>query len=335
MTNRRLLIGVGLGISAVFLFLAFRGLQPEAFIDSLGDVNLALTVFAAAVYFVAVTVIAWRWQFLLRAVHHVALWPLMRIVAIGYMGNNVYPLRAGEALRVYLLRRNHQVPLLRGTTTIVVERVFDGLVMLTFMLLALLVIDVQSPEVRDMSIIATVLFVPLVSIFLLLAAQPNLLRRVVRTVNRLLPGRLHDLVEGLSEDVLQGLEGLRTPFNLLGAVVASVLTWGIEALVYWLVMFAFGLNFGYEVALLTVATVNLAGILPTSPGQLGVYEFFVSTVLIAVGVPPTQALAYAIVVHIVIWLPITLVGFVFLTRQGLGLSSIAHAKDLEASAAAG
>ncbi len=106
----------------------------------------------------------------------------------------------------------------------------------------------------------------------------------------------------------------------------------IEASVYWMVMFAFDLNLSYAVALLVVGTVNLAGLIPASPGQLGVYEFFASTVMRAAGVPNNQALAYAVVVHIVIWLPVTLVGFYFLARQGLGWSAITRARDLERSA---
>jgi glycosyltransferase 2 family protein len=334
MINRRILIGVGLVISAFFLFLAFRDLQPETFIASLSEINIPLTLLAVALYFGAVTVIAWRWQFLLRAVHYVALIPLTAIVAMGYMGNNVYPLRAGEALRIYLLKRNHKVPVLRTTTTIVVERVFDGLVMLAFILFALLFIEVQSDEIRFIVTLATLMFIPALTISLILAAQPNLLRRLVKWVSRILPGKLGEIVMGLSEDVLHGLEGLRTWRNLLGALFASFLTWSIEALVYWLVMAAFQLELGYPVALLVVATVNLAGLLPASPGQLGVYEFFVSAVLIAVGVAQDQALAYAIVVHIVIWLPVTLLGFILLARQGLGLDSITHAQELESQAAA-
>lgn len=94
-------------------------------------------------------------------------------------------------------------------------------------------------------------------------------------------------------------------------------------------MWAFGLELGYPVALLVVGTVNLAGLIPASPGQVGVYEFFASAVLTAVGIAQNTALAYAIVVHIVIWLPVTLVGFFFLVQYGLGWRAISNASELE------
>lgn len=333
--KNRVTIAIGLLISAVFLFLAFRGLQPEEFIGSLQAVNVPLLIIGAAIYFFAVTVIALRWQFLLRAVQLIPLYPLAQIVAIGYMGNNVYPLRAGEALRIYLLRRNYQVPVARATTTVVVERVFDGLVMLSFILFGLLIIDIQSLEIETIVKFATPLFVSAMAVFFLLASQPNLLRRLITLITGFLPDKLADIIGHVSEDIIAGLEGLRSPVYLLGTVVSSFVTWGIEAGVYWIVMMAFGLNLGYPVALLVVGTVNLAGLIPASPGQVGVYEFFVSTVMVAMGVAPALATGYAVVVHIVIWLPVTVVGFFFLARQGMGWSAITHAQELEEQVATG
>lgn len=327
--NKRVAIGIGLAISAFFLFLAFRGLRPEAFFDSLQQVNVAYLIGGALLYFLAVTVIALRWQFLLRAVQLIPLYPLTQIVAIGYMGNNVYPLRAGEVLRIYLLRRNFQVPIARATTTVVIERVFDGLVMLSFILFSLTLVEIQSTEIDTVRTIATPLFVTAMLVFFFLAAQPNLLRRLVNFVMQLMPEKIASVIGDISEDIIAGLEGLRSPLYLLGTVVSSFVTWGIEAVVYWIVMFAFGLDLGYPVALLVVGTVNLAGLIPASPGQVGVYEFFVGAVMIAMGIEATLATAYAVVVHIVIWLPVTLVGFFFLVRQGMGWSDITQARDLE------
>lgn len=329
--NKRLAVAIGLFISAFFLFFAFRGLQPEEFIGSLQAVNVPLLFVGAVLYFLAVAVIALRWQFLLRAVQMIPLYPLTQIVAIGYMGNNVYPLRAGEALRIYLLRRNFQVPVARATTTVVVERVFDGLVMLSFILFSLSLVEIESTEVEAVVNFATPLFVTALLVFFFLSAQPNLLRRLVVIVTGLLPEKLASVIGDISEDIIAGLEGLRSPVYLLGTVVSSYLTWAIEACVYWIVMMAFGLDLGYPVALLVVGTVNLAGLIPASPGQVGVYEFFVSTVMIAMGVGSAMAAGYAVVVHIVIWLPVTLLGFFFLIRQGMGWSDITRASELEES----
>lgn len=333
MSNKKRWIAVlGLLISGVFLWIAFRNLKPEAVLANIRQANIVWLLVGGTVYFLAVTVISLRWRFLLRAIKTIPLPPLISLVSIGYMGNNVYPFRSGEVLRIMLLQRNHGVPITKATTTVIVERVFDGLVMLTFILLSLLSLDISSPEVRRVATFAAPLFLTALVVFLVLAARPNVLRRLREIADTILPEPLRKPLSGMVEDVLSGLEGLRSPADLAGAVISSYVSWGIEAFVYWLVSFAFNLNVGYPVMLLAVGVVNLAGLIPASPGQIGVFEFFVGTVLSAVGVDEATATAYALVVHVVIWLPVTLVGFYFLARQGLNWQAVTHARELEQTA---
>lgn len=118
--RQQIAVLIALMISAGFLWVAFRDLKPGDVIEIIADANFALLALGAVVYFGAVTVITLRWQFLVRAVKFVSLRRLIPLVCIGYMGNNVYPFRSGEALRIYLLYRNDGVPVVKGTTTVLV-----------------------------------------------------------------------------------------------------------------------------------------------------------------------------------------------------------------------
>jgi uncharacterized protein (TIRG00374 family) len=321
--------GLGLLISGVFLWFAFRNLKPEQVIGTIQHINPFWLIIAAAVYFVGVTLISLRWQFLLRSIQYVPLRSLVPLVTIGYMGNNVYPFRSGELLRAVLLQRNHHVPIVKIMATVVVERVFDGLVMLTFILLSLLFERTVSPEVKTVAKIAAPIFITALLVFFVLSARPNTLRNLLHQFGRFVPGKLHSFLTRVADDVTSGLAALRSPAYLAGTVACSFASWMVEASVYWMVSFAFNLGVGYPVMLLVVGVVNLAGLIPASPGQIGVFEFFVSLVLVGAGVAEAQAKAYALVVHVVIWLPVTLVGFFFLARQGMGWGAITHARELE------
>lgn len=327
--NKWFAVGFGLVISLVFLWFAFRNLNPAEVWQQIQQVNVGWLLVGALVYFVAVTIISLRWRFLLLSTQSVSLRILIPLVLVGYMGNNLYPFRSGEILRVILLQRNTGIPVARAATTVFVERVFDGLVMLTFIAVALLFVDIQAVEIQRIASVATPIFLGAVLVFFVLASRPNLLRQLLHITGRILPGRIHTIVMRLGEEVIEGLQALRSPANLAGAVVCSYGSWMVEAVVYWIVSFAFGLEVGYPVMLLTVGVVNLAGLIPASPGQIGVFEFFVSLVLLAVGVPSAEAHAYSLVVHVVIWLPVTLAGFAFLVRQGLGWGAITRARELE------
>ena len=332
--KQRLVVIVGIAISAVFLWLAFQGLNPAAVWSHVQQVNLVLVVLAAIWFFVSVFFMALRWQYLLRSIRLVSLNQLIQLVCIGYTGNNVYPLRTGEILRVFLLQRNQGVPFARGMVVAVAERMFDGLVMLTFIVIALPLLNITNSALQSIVAVGTPVFLIGLAAFFLVAARPNVLRKIIAVVTKPLPGRLRDIAVGLSEDVLQSLEGFRRPSDLAGTVLWSYVSWILHSGVYWIVALAFGLQLDFATTLLVVGAVNLAGLIPASPGQVGVFEFFTVAVLTSVGIPEVQATAYALVVHLVIWLPVTLAGFVLLARQGLSLNAVTHARELENKAVA-
>ena len=333
--NRWLIAGAGILISLVFLWVAFSNLSLGEVWRNIQSANPLWLIVATGVFFVSVVVIALRWQFLLRSIRHIRLRDLNALVLIGYAGNNIYPFRSGEILRIILLQRRYQVPAARTTMTIIVERIFDGLVMLTFIIVPLLFLDHSSPEVRTGATVAAPLFLSALAIFFVLAARPQLLRGLLRFISGWLPERLGTLLSNIGEDVISGLAGLRTPADLAGTVICSYLTWAIGAVVYMQVAYALNLDLSYPLVLMVVGVVNLAGLIPASPGMLGVFEASVKLVLVAAGIPELDAISYALVVHVVIWLPATVAGLYLLFRQGLSLTAITQAQPLESKVASG
>lgn len=328
-SKQRLLVFIGIGISAVFLFLSVRGLNLQAVLDAIRSADILLLIFAAVWYLLAIVVIAWRWQFLLRSLKRISLWGLTKLTCIGYMGNNIYPLRAGEILRIVLLQRNQGVPIAPATVVTLTERIFDGVVMVTFVVISLNMLHLPDPTLQSMANAAAPLFAIALAIFFAAAAKPLWFRKLLEVVASILPAKIKGIVMKLGDDVLAGLEGLRTPKDLLGAILTSYGTWLLAAVGYWIVAFAMQINVGFPLMILAVGVVNLAGLIPASPGQLGVFEFFVVTVMAAAGVADDQALAYAFVLHVIVWLPATLAGFYFLTRMGLNLKAVRSAQSLE------
>ncbi|HEX5689528.1 MAG TPA: lysylphosphatidylglycerol synthase transmembrane domain-containing protein, partial [Roseiflexaceae bacterium] len=101
---------LGVVVSIFFLVLALRGLDLRDFWTTVRHANYWWLIPGVAIYFVAVWARTWRWHYMLRHIRRVSLGRLFPIVVIGYMGNNVYPARAGELLRSYVLKRKEGVP---------------------------------------------------------------------------------------------------------------------------------------------------------------------------------------------------------------------------------
>src|SRR5450432_1762682 len=130
--RRWIFLGAGLLISVFFLYIGFQGLDLSQVAQTVIHAQFIWLVPGVIVYFLAVWGRTWRWHYLLRPLKDIPLRRLFPIVVIGYMGNNVYPFRAGEVIRAYVLKRNENVKITASLATIIVERIFDGLVMLIF-----------------------------------------------------------------------------------------------------------------------------------------------------------------------------------------------------------
>ena len=128
---------VGLVISAVFLYFSLRGLKLGEVWKSIQSANYPWLLPGIAVYFVGVWVRSWRWHYLLRPLKKIPTATMFPIVTIGYMGNNIYPARAGEVLRAVILKQREDVPVSASLATVIVERIFDGVVMLGFVFINL------------------------------------------------------------------------------------------------------------------------------------------------------------------------------------------------------
>jgi uncharacterized protein (TIRG00374 family) len=339
---------VGVLISAFLLWLALRGLHLEAVWQALRTANYWWLIPGVGIYFVGVWARAWRWHYLLRPLKAISTARMFPVVTIGYMGNNIYPARAGEVLRAYVLKREEGVPVSASLATILIERIFDGVVMLMFVFfnlgaLARLTGDSGlAGSIQAVALWGTAAFSAALAAFLLAALFPHQsLNLFHRFVAPRLPGRLRERVSKLVVSFWTGLEALRSPRNILMVFVTSIVIWLLETGKYWFVMHAFdfsGYTGGFFGLMLMNGIVNLATTIPSAPGYVGTFDTPGIAVLTAYGLDPAIAAGYTLTLHAALWLPITLLGAYYMTRAGLRWDRVAaEAGDwkLEAGSAVG
>ncbi|MBN1966082.1 MAG: flippase-like domain-containing protein [Anaerolineae bacterium] len=334
--KRWLFVGLGLVVSAVFLYLGFRGLNLDDLVDALRGLHVGWLAVATVVYFGAAYLITWRWYYLLRPVQDVPVKRLFSLVIIGYMGNNIYPFRIGEVIRAYILRQREGTNIPATLTTILVERVFDGLTLLGFVFGALLFVQFEEPLLRDGIVLLTALFVAAIIVFFVLALRPEFTRRLYTgLLTRFAPAPLRARLIALADELMDGLAALRSARDLALTIGASIASWTVEASTYWLVLLAFNFEVSFFALGLCMGLGNLATILPTTPGYVGTFHGVVTLVLLGFGVAQADAAAYAVVMHAVLWAPITLAGAILLARAGLRLKDFAQAEQAVAAATQG
>jgi uncharacterized protein (TIRG00374 family) len=309
---------LGVAISVVFMSIALQGLDLEQFWSIVRTANYWWIIPGVSVYFLAVLARTWRWRYMLRHIADIPVLRLFPIVVIGYMGNNVYPARAGEVLRSYVLRRKEGVPISASLATVVLERLFDGLIMLLFVFVTLPFAPLP-PSYANFITGFSVLFIAALIAFLLLAARPQAMSNIYSWfVDNIIPVRFRSRVHGVFDSFIEGLQSLRSPRDLLLIFASSSVIWLTETAKYWFVMHAFPFTVPFTVLMLMTAIVNLFTTLPSTPGYVGTFDVPGIAVLTAYGVVQAIATGYTLVLHVALWLPITLLGAFFMLHEHLG-----------------
>lgn len=320
---------LGLLISAALLWLALRNLKLAEAWSAMQSANYWWLLPGVAVYFVGVWARAWRWHYLLKPLKAISTNKMFPIVTIGYMGNNIYPARAGELLRAYILRRQEGVRVSASLATILIERIFDGVVMLMFVIFnlnGLAHLTGASGFVGSIQAVAvwgTAAFAVALGVFLLMAMFPHQSLGLYHRLGApLIPARFREKVTAMLVSFWTGLESLRSPANILMVFLTSVVIWLLETGKYWFVMHAFNFEVSFFALMLMNGIVNLATTIPSAPGYVGTFDAPGIAVLSAYGVPLGVATSYTLVLHVALWVPVTLVGAYFMARAGLSWDKV-------------
>jgi uncharacterized protein (TIRG00374 family) len=277
-----------------------------------------------AVYFLGVWVRSWRWHYMLRPLKKIPTKTMFPIVTIGYMGNNIYPARAGEVLRAVILKQREDVPVSASLATVIVERIFDGVVMLSFIFLNLGELAKLTDDsgyvgsIQQIALWGAVVFIGALAVFLLAAMFPYVTEKVSSwIIDRFIPARFREKIRPIVLRFLSGLEALRSPQEALMIFLTSVIIWLLETAKYWFVMHAFDFQVSFFALMLMNGIVNLATTIPSAPGYLGTFDAPGIALLVAYGVSNEIAAGYTLVLHAALWFPITALGAYYYLRQPL------------------
>jgi uncharacterized protein (TIRG00374 family) len=315
-----------LGLLAVFL----RSVNAADVWSQIRRANLVPLLLALASTGVSYGVRAFRWQYLLAPIGATRFSTAFRTTVIGFAATFLLPARAGEVVRPYLLARRENLNATAAFATIILERLLDLLVVL--LLFAAFVLTAQPGTVSgDPALFARVKFGGLMAgavaiagavVLFALAGHPERMGRLALGVERVLPERIARIVATFVETFAQGLAVMRQPRRLLVSLVLSVPLWLSIAAGIWLTSQAFHITFPYPASFL-VMTILVVGVAVPTPGAVGgfhlAYQIAVQSFF---GAPDDRAVGAAIVLHAISFVPVTLLGIVFMAREGLTFGGV-------------
>lgn len=317
---------LGVILSIIGLGYVFYRSEPAKIALALQQAQYIYLVPALGLYFIGVGVRAVRWHFLLRSIKSIPSRALFPPVVIGYMANDILPARMGEVVRAYVLGRQENVSKAATFVTIVVERIFDGLTMLTFIVAGSFVLNFADAELNARLRAIGIAFILAILALAVFAGMPRRVEGLAHVFIQRLPSEaLRARAIGLTRALLDGLGTLRSPADSLTVYALSILAWLFETGMYVVIAWGFQMDASLPVFLVACAIANLATLLPSTPGYIGVFHAAVISVLTQFGVEPNLATSYTFVLHAALIIPITLWGFFYVWRAGLSLTQMTRA----------
>jgi hypothetical protein len=315
-------LALGLLLSALGVWLVLRGVSLARVAAVLGQARLGLLAAAVAADLVLAAAIAARWQ-LLFVPPLPARGRLFQILTITQLANAVLPGRPGALVRAYLAGQGRAGGMAESLTTIVGEKVVEGLG-LGVVAVALLPFVPLPGWLRLTVAVGAGLLLAVLALFVGLAGHRE---AAMRGLARLLH-RWPWLVARAGQ-VLDALGAWRQPRTVLALGAWSAAVWGVAAVRCQLVLWCLGIPAPGTASLVILVLSQASSRLPASPAGIGVLHYASVLALSLYGVPADVALGYGVLYHLLIYLPTSLLGLFFLARWGLGL------RRLERSSTAG
>ena len=308
----RLLINlVTLAVTAGFSYVALSGINLSLAWRALRASDYWWLVAALLAFALGTGARALRWRALFARERRPPLGPVADAMMIGYLYNNILPARAGEAARVVVLTQRSDTGSVEIVGTVVLERIYD----IVTILVIFFATEPWLPKVSwfgSAAVAAAVLAAAIVTAATLLAVYGDRpLRLLLSPLKRwsLFSG---ERLEHTLDELTHGLSGLRRVGLALEALALSLGAWMCTALCAYLVTRAFHLHLPFASGVLVAVAVGLAMILPSPPAAVGVYEGAALIALGAYHIGHSSALPYAVVLHLVNFVPFIVAGALLL-----------------------
>ncbi len=316
---------IGLAIAALCLYLAFRKVDFHQMWSAFKQMNYWYILPSLALMFFSHWLRALRWRYFLAPIQDVKMKTLYSSLLIGYMANTFLPAHLGEFIRAYLVSKRYPIHGSSVFATIVIERIIDVFTLLTLM--AVTVIVFPFPKwVQESGYISFAFIAILLLALILMKKYRTQATKVLNVVLKPFPAHISHKINELLHSFLDGVVGLKNWRHYFIVGFLSLGIWFCYGYIFQLGLHAFNFvdkfNLPWMTSLVLLVITTIAVLVPSSPGYVGTYHYLCQISLGFFGVPKSDALTFAFVIHGINFLPILIVGLILVAVMGMNLKHI-------------
>jgi uncharacterized protein (TIRG00374 family) len=312
---------LGVAISLASGYYAFHDVEWDKAKGAFSHIELLGLVPALGMLGLFLLFRAYRWQAFVAPVQKLGVRPFWSATLIGFMANDLLPLRAGEVVRAYALVHLTSLRMSTSVATTVLERVWDAIAVAIILVATLSGIPLPSWLQRAnfvlLGVCATVL-----------TGGWVLVRQGEDSFSRFSPR-----IAALLRSFASGFTVLQSGAQLLRILFFSLLIWLALGGFYWVLLRACGFALPLQATFVVLIFTVFASAIPAAPGYLGTYQVAMELALQLYGIAKDEAFGFSLIAHAVQYFPVVIVGLIELWRVRLPLWPSQLRKENEAKAA--
>jgi hypothetical protein len=320
---------ITLVVSIACLAWALQGISWTELWEDIRELDWRWVAIAAVADVLIYVVQAWRWGLLLLPVAPVSPWAAVGAIYVGLFANEVLPLHAGELIRCFLMARWTKIPISVTMASALIERIFDGMLLIIGLLLSLRYIrhfPLSSGHHRAIGIITTGSIFLAILLFVCAALLAVAMYWREQALDALLDARLFSWAHVFIED----LHRIGHSRYLYFSAAVSIPYLLIQIVPIYAIMQAYGFDgVSWAQAGALMVLLRLGTVLPQAPGNIGLFQVVSTLVLTLFGVPGATARRFAAILFAVVTLPLLIVGFVALVASGSKMGDIQREAQAE------
>lgn len=238
--------------------------------------------------------------------------------------NNILPARAGEFFRPYYFSTKNLADSGETLGCVVLERFFDGIMILTLVLVSLNYFA-NNPLLQKAGIITALFYLGVLVFILLSIFKPNLIESITQYCFSIFPQKTKDFLENINKKFVKSFSNVKDSKRLVKLLLSSTICWLSSITTLWLCLKAFDFKEGFATASFMLTVLSISSMIPSSPGTLGVYEYFCIFVFTQIlGYKGEEGAAFSIAMHGLQYIYVFIFGVIIALYEGVWMGKVAE-----------
>jgi uncharacterized protein (TIRG00374 family) len=310
-TRRVLSLIAGMGVSAVFIYLSFRKVDLDEVTKEIVKINIALLTLALIPKVSTFMLASLRSRVLFARISQISYWRLFKSVLAAFAVNNIVPLRAGEVARVAYIARHGKLPASTCIAVIALERLMDMWCLLAIFVCLIPMVAADLPINATFFTLAAGI-VGAMAGAIWVSRRPQSFVSLCTWFAKLFGRSVAKWVGSKAQMFADGMATIKSSRAVIGSMTVTLLMWTASVVTIRAYLWAFDLTLPWYAPLMILVFIAFGTAIPSTPGHVGTYHFFVISALGAMGIAKGPAASYAVVAHAMAVVPLTVIAVIIL-----------------------